>query len=98
MKPQLHRKTGLPDFTKKVVSVSIAGEDDGRCLEHPRWETQGGRLFLVGTVPRGGSRSNWCGGIPSAVAWDAVTDYLVFDSAEHYLERVRVYERSKRKS
>ena len=91
------RKTGLPDFTNKVVSVSIAGEDDGRCLEHPSWEIQGGRLFLVGAVPRGGSTNDWCGGIPSAVAWEAVTDYLVFDSVEHYLERLRVYERKKRK-
>ena len=97
MKHQRPNTAGLPDFTRKVVSVSIAGEDDGRCLEHPRCETQGGRLFLIGTVPRAGSSNNWCGGIPSAVAWDAVTDYLVFESAEHYLERVRVYERSKRK-
>jgi len=97
MKRQTQGKAGLSDFTNKVVSVSIAGEDDGRCLEHPHWETQGGRLFLVGTVPGGASSNNWCGGIPSAVAWDAVTDYLVFDSAKHYLERVRVYERSSRK-
>jgi hypothetical protein len=86
-----HSKTGLPDFTNKVVSVSIAGQDDGRCLEHPSWETYGGRLFLVGTVPRGGSTNDWCGGVPSAVAWEAVTDYLVFDSAEQYLERLRIY-------
>jgi len=90
-------KTHLPDFTRKVVSVSIAGEDDGRCLEHPRWETQSGRLFLVGTVPCGGSTNDWCGGIPSAVAWDQITDYLVFDSAKHYLERLALYERKKRK-
>jgi hypothetical protein len=63
MKRQTHDKAGLPDFTNKVVSVSIAGEDDGRCLEHPRWATQGGRLFLIGTVPRAGSSNNWCGGI-----------------------------------
>jgi hypothetical protein len=90
-------KTRFPDFTNKVVSVSIAGEDDGRCLEHPRWEIQGGRLFLIGTVPSGASTHDWCRGIPSAVAWEAVTDYLVFDSAEQYLERLRVYEGKKRK-
>jgi hypothetical protein len=88
-------KNGLPDFTRKVVSVSIAFEDDGRCVEHPRWELQGGRLFLVGTVPHGSSNNDWCGGIPSAVAWDQVTDYLVFNSAEHYASCVRRYERKK---
>ena len=97
MKTSRYSKTGLPDFSKKVVSVSIAGEDDGRCLEHPHWETQGGRLFLVGVVPGCASKNNWCGGVPSAVAWDQVTDYLVFDSAEHYAECVRLYEGKKRK-
>jgi hypothetical protein len=97
MKSLPHNKTGLPDFTKKVVSVSIPGEEDARCLEHPRWEEQGGRLFLVGTVPHGCSTNDWCGGIAGAVAWEAVTDYMVFDSAEQYLERLRVYEGKKRK-
>jgi hypothetical protein len=96
MAPQ-KQKAQLPDFTDKVISVSIAGEDDGRCLEHPRWEIQGDRLFLVGTVPCGGSTNDWCGGILSAVAWESVTDYMIFDCAEHYLKRLAVYERRKRK-
>jgi hypothetical protein len=66
-------------------------------LEHPRWETQGGRLFLVGIVPLGGSANDWCSGIASAVAWDKVTDYLVFDSAAEYAERLRIYEGRKRR-
>jgi hypothetical protein len=97
MKTSEQKQSKLPDFTGKVVSVSIAFEDDGRCLEHPRWETQGGRLFLVGTVPRGASTNGWCDGIPGAVAWDQVTDYMVFDSAEHYRERTGIYERKQRK-
>lgn len=88
----------LPDFANKVVSVSIVGDGEGRGLEHPRWETQGGRLFLIGTVPRGGSTNDWCLRIPSAVAWDQVTDYLVFDSARHYVDRLKIYEGKKRKS
>jgi hypothetical protein len=90
-------KRDLPDFTGKVVSVSIAGEDDGRCLERPNWQVQGGRLFLVGSVPRGGSTNDWCAGVHSAVAWDQVSDYLVFDSVEHYIERLKVYEQKHRK-
>jgi hypothetical protein len=97
MKSLRYSKIGLPDFTKKVVSVSIPGEEDARCLEHPRWEEQGGRLFLVGTVPHGCSTNDWCGGIAGAVAWGAVTDYMIFDSVEQYLERLRVYEGKKRK-
>ncbi len=91
-------KKGLPDFSTKLISVSLAGEDDGRALDRPHWEMQGGRLFLVGMVPRGGSTRDWCEGIVSAVAWDQVTDYLVFDSSEHYRERLRVYVGPKRKA
>ncbi len=90
-------KKSLPDFSKKLVSVSLAGEEDSRAIECPRWEIQGGRLFLVGTVPRRGSTRDWCEGIVSAVAWDQVTDYLVFDSAAHYRERLSIYERRKAK-
>ena len=91
-------KQALPDFSKKLISLSLAGDDDGRAIDRPRWELQGGRLFLVGTVPPGGSTRNWCEGIVSAVAWDKVTDYLVFDSPKHYRERLRIYKRGKRKS
>lgn len=87
----------LPDFSTKVVSLSFAGADDSQPIEHPRWETQGGRLFLVGTVPRGGSTRDWCEGIVTAVAWDQVSDYLVFDSADHFRERLKNVEKRKRK-
>jgi len=91
-------KQTLPDFTKKLVSLSFAAADDSRCIAHPHWETQGGRLFLVGTVPRGGSARDWCEGILSAVAWDQVSDYLVFDSIEDYRARLKIYERRKGKA
>jgi hypothetical protein len=91
-------KKSLPDFSKKLVSVSLVGDQDGRAIDRPRWVTQGGRLFLVGTVPRGGSTRDWCEGIVSAVAWDQVTDYLVFDSADSYRERLRIYEKRKSKA
>jgi hypothetical protein len=97
MKSQRHSNAGLPAFTNVVVSLSIAGEEDARCLEHPTWERQGGRLFLVGKVPRGCSTNDWCEGIAAAVAWEAVTDYMVFDSAAQYGKRVGVYEGRKRK-
>jgi hypothetical protein len=90
-------KTELPDFSKKLVSFSVRGENDGRAIDRPRWEIQGGRLFLVGTVPRGGSSRDWCEGVTSAVAWDEVTDYLVFDSVKHYRKRLAVYDGKKQK-
>lgn len=90
-------KNALPNFRKKLVSLGFAEADNSCCLANPRWETQGGRLFLVGTIPRGGSDRNWCEGLIAAVAWDLVSDYRVFDSEEDYLSRRSIFERKKRK-
>jgi hypothetical protein len=92
------KKTRLPDFTKKLVSVSMAGDEHSYALDCPRFETQGGRLFLVGTVPHGGSTSNWSEGAMCAIAWENVTDYLVFDSAKHYQKRLEIFKKHKRKA
>lgn len=84
-----------PNFTGKTVSVGLAGEDTTSAIENPRFEMQAGRLFLVGTVPRGGSPRNWAAGIPVAVAWDQVQDYMIFDSAEDYRVRLKKYHAKK---
>jgi hypothetical protein len=91
-------KNTLPDFTEKVVTVSFAGAGNSQAIEYPRWETQGGKLFLVGTVPRGGSTYDWCHGLVAAVAWDQVSDYLVYDSPDDYQRRLKIYARRKRKA
>jgi hypothetical protein len=98
MSKQSRTARKLPDFSGKVVSAAIAGDGYSRVLVHPRWEVQGGRLFLIGAVTLGSSTNEWCAGLPNAVAWDAVTDYLVFDSPEHYSKRLAIHDRKKRKS
>ena len=84
-------KSKLPDFTKKVVVVSWMTTDASRALAYPRWERQGGRLFLVGAVPSGGSRNDWLMDGEAAVAWEMVSDYLVFDSLADYHKRRSIY-------
>jgi hypothetical protein len=52
-------------------------------------ETHGGRLFLSGTnVPHAPDSSNWTDGIRRLVAWEAVEEYMVFDSVEQYHDRL----------
>ena len=91
-------KSTLPDFTKKVVVLSWMTTDGSRSLAYPRWERQGGRLFLVGAVPAGGSRNDWLKGGEAAVAWEMVSDYLVFDSLADYQKRRSTYASRKRKA
>src|SRR3974390_958261 len=81
-------KTQLPDFEGKVCSVVGQNEDSGQLIRSSRFETQGGRLFLVGTVPEDASRDNWMEDLPCAIAWDTVQDYVVFDSMSDYLNRL----------
>lgn len=36
-------------------------------------------------------------GLPSAIAWDTVQDYVVFDSMDDYLKRLKITKKKKRK-
>jgi len=91
-------KMTFPKFTNKFVQVSITGDSHTYSMASPRFETQAGRLFLVGTVPRGGSTGDWSEGAVCAVAWEQVTDYLVFDSAKDYSKRLAKFKKHKHKS
>jgi hypothetical protein len=51
-------------------------------------ETRGGRIFVVGTsLPIHKGDKEWSDGVRRAVAWDAVDEYLTFDSPEDYYAR-----------
>ena len=92
------KKTALPDFTGKLIQVSLVGDNHGYAMESPRFEKQGGKLFLTGRVPPGGTSSNWSEGALCAVVWDSVTDYLVFASAKHYEKRREVFRKHARRA
>ena len=49
-------------------------------------------------VPRGGTSSNWSEGAICAVAWDKVTDYLVFKSIKHYQKGREIFKKHSRKA
>src|ERR1044071_2359643 len=81
-------KQNLPDFDGKVVSVVCKNEDTGQLIRSPRFQKQGGRLFIVGTVPEDASQDNWMEALPCAIAWDTVQDYVIFESMADYLTRL----------
>jgi hypothetical protein len=81
----------VPDLTGKTLVVQTAG----RPIQMPlilggcSFETQGGRLFLSGTsVPHAPGTYCLTDGVRRLVAWDAVEEYMVFDSVEHYHSRL----------
>lgn len=81
----------LPDFGGKVVLLYVSGGsrllESGVLLESAAFRVLGGRLFLLGRIPEFGGQ--WLAQLESAVAWDSVHHYVVFDSPADYLRRIR---------
>ena len=88
-------KTKFPDFTDKAVSFVLIGEENSRLLVDAHFESHAGRLFVVGTSPPGASERDWTAGLDEVLAWDRVQEYIVFDSADHYFERLAMRNRRK---
>lgn len=54
-------------------------------------ETRGDRLFIVGNgMPAQAGASEWTDGVRRCVAWDAVEEYLMFDSPDDYYARAKL--------
>jgi hypothetical protein len=74
----------------KTVAVHMRSRAGGPpiVLKDCMLETRGSRLFLVGTsVPVQPAVTEWTDGVRRAIAWDAVDDYLLFDSPDDYYGR-----------
>jgi len=80
----------VPDFSGKCISCDLLNDDNCLDLCEARLETQGGRLFIVGTIPAGCTSSDWAEGCTAAIAWDRVTSYIVLDSVEEYQRRIAI--------
>jgi hypothetical protein len=78
--PEFDGKCLLIYSTNNVASHSVL-------VENARFETQAGRLFIVGNGANIGGHANWTRGIPVCIAWDQIESYYVFDSAEQHRQR-----------
>ena len=81
----------LPNFTDKVVTFYVAdaprGIEAGIAMEHVEFKRLGGRLFVNGRVPEM-LGSEWVSQLESAIAWDSVVHYLIFESHEDFRTRM----------
>ena len=75
----------FPDCKNKIV---VFGTSDSHynslSILSPKLEEQGGRLFIVGTIPKydgGYGEEKSC-----AIAWDIIINYIIFDNKEEYLK------------
>ena len=68
----------FPEFDGKTVAFYATGFKAVGALISPRFEEQGGRLFVVGEAAT--SSGNWAEGASAAIAWDEVRSYIALDS------------------
>jgi len=52
----------FPDFSGKTTSMVLIDESRSHDLDNPRFEYQGGRLFIIGIVPEIATESGKNGG------------------------------------
>ena len=83
-------KENLPDFSGKCLSIRLIHSEFSHDLYDPKFEYQGGKLFLIGTIPEGASDSDWDANQTGAVAWDLVRNYVLFNSLEEYSKSVEI--------
>lgn len=83
----------LPNFENKVVYVLFdGGAPYARvAVQNPRFELQGGEIFLVGL---GLLSKGWGSDVPIAIAWSKVQWYALFESADTFYEAEAHYKRT----
>lgn len=93
----MNLKDELPNFEGRVLSVLCQHENTSQLLADVVFKKYAGRVFLVGNVPEQASQDNWTANLPSAIAWDSVQDYVIFDSVSDYQKRLNRKPKKKRK-
>jgi hypothetical protein len=73
------------DFKDKVVSFgTVSGEI--LAIKNPEFKTINNKLFIVGRIPKNATINDWALDRDSGVSWDSITEYMIFDSEEQYVE------------
>ena len=89
-----HKKSStLQSFEGKCLSISIKDDTYNHDLLDPYLEYLGDRIFIIGTIPKGATDSNWTKNKTGAVAWDSVKEYIVFDNFEDYKKATSISEK-----
>ncbi|MFW5640507.1 MAG: hypothetical protein ACOC0H_05025 [Thermodesulfobacteriota bacterium] len=92
------RKTGkgiqmnplnTPHLKDKIVLLYLKNRslDDAVLLREARFDIQADRVFIVGRFCEGATANDWATDVGTAISWDAVEQYLIFDSLEDYFSR-----------
>lgn len=80
----------FPDLTQKIVLVYLSNRssEDSVVIENPIFQVQGDKIFLVGRIAEGTTPNDWASGVATAICWESIEQYMVFDSLQDYMDRV----------
>jgi hypothetical protein len=78
----MENKKVFDKFQGKVVSFS--SDEETLAIANISIEELLGRSFIVGTIPNGGTTNDWAEGKVCGIAWDSVSDFIIFSSIEEY--------------
>lgn len=80
----------FPDLSGKTVLIYLGNRtsEESVVLEDVSFQIQGDKIVMVGRIAEGTTPNDWASGITTAVSWDGIEQYLVFDSLQEYLDRV----------
>jgi len=92
-------ESSLPDFSGKLVLFYTSNAPEaisgGTMMQYAEFKKYGNRLFVEGRVPDiDENYHHWVAKLQTAIAWEDVTSYVVFDSPEEYLERLGRFKRT----
>ncbi len=80
----------FPDLSEKIVLIYLGSRtsEESVVLEDVAFQIQGDKIFMVGRIAEGTTPNDWASGVSTAIAWDRIEQYLVFDSLQEYMDRV----------
>ena len=88
----MRNEMNYPEFHNKIILLYLFNRPDDHnvVLQEASLENQAGKMFIVGVFAEGTTANDWAAGVQTAVAWDSVEQYLIFDTIENYFERISV--------
>ncbi len=86
--------------SKEIIgnTVSFSTDTDTLAIKGCQFKLIEGRKFVTGTIPKGATNNEWAVGQKCAIAWECVTDYMIFESEDIYaalMEKANKYETDK---
>jgi hypothetical protein len=78
-------------FKNKVVSFSA--KDSVLALKNPFFVEIKNRLFVCGQIPKKATNNDWAKNKKGYIAWDEVSDFIIFESEQDYIKRMKKSEK-----